>query len=201
MVEQGRRFVKPGQVVIELYRDNEIEPFLYGMPSELGQFKALFQYLGCSHGVTLNHYSMVLDMLQSKWKRNSLDPNERSRALKAVKGLFEVLQDNPTGVHGLSSLYLPAMCPFGSNKRKNTPTLVLRKAAELLFDDARHHHERIQNFDQLFQVDLKTAGVRCNSFWQFQRSGYASSNSFAASDVVLCSRGEICKSPRQHGAF
>ena len=163
VVEQGRRFVKPGQVVIELYKGNQIEPFLYGMPAELGQFMTLFQYLGCSYGVTLNHYSMVLDMLQRKWKENSLDPNERSRALKAVKGLFEALQDNQTGIHGLSSLYLPAMCPFGSSQGESTPRMVLRKAAEILFDDTRHYHKRIQNFDQLFLVDLETAEVRCNS--------------------------------------
>ena len=168
VVEQGRRFVKPGQVVIELYQGNQIEPFLYGMPAELGQFMTLFQYLGCSNGVTLNHYSMVLDMLQRKWKENSLDPNERSRALKAVKGLFEALQDNPTGIHGLSSLYLPAMCPFGSSQGESTPRVVLRKAAEILFDDTRHYHKRIQNFDQLFLVDLETAEVRCNSSGNFK---------------------------------
>ena len=163
MVDQGRRFIKPGQVVIELYKGNQIETFLYGMPAELGQFMTLFQYLGCSNGVTLNHYSMVLDILQRKWKENSLDPKERSRALKAVKGLFEALQDNPTGIHGLSSLYLPAMCPFGSSQGESTPTVVLRKAAEILFDDIRH-----QNFDQLFLVDLETAEVRCNSSGNFK---------------------------------
>ena len=168
VVEQGRRFVKPGQLVIELYKDNEIEPFLYGMPAKLGQFQRLFQYIGCSSCVTLNHYSMVLDEMQRKWKKNSLDPNERSRALKAVKGLFELLQDNSAGVHGLSSLHLPAMCPFGGSQGETTRSVVLRKAAELLFDDARHHHKRIQNFDQLFLVDLKTAGVRSNSSGNFK---------------------------------
>ena len=168
MVEQGRRFVKPEQVVIEIYKGNEIEPFLYGMPAELGQFKTLFQYLGCSRCVTLNHYSMILDMLQRKWNENSLDPNERRRALKAVKGLFEVLQDHPAGINGLSSLYLPAVCPFGSSQGDTTPRVVLRKAAELLFDDARHYHKRIQNFKQFFLVDLKTAGVRCNLSGNFK---------------------------------
>ena len=163
LVEKGRFFVKAEQVVIELHKDDEIEPFLFRMPAELSEFKKLFQYLGCSPSVTPSHYAMVLDMLQKQCKTSRLDPNETVMALSAEKGLFEALRDHPKEQLGLSSLYLPAMCPFGSGLEDTAPPVVLAKAPELLFDDAPHYHDRIRNFDHLFVVDLKRANVRCMS--------------------------------------
>ena len=162
LVEQGSRCVNAQQVVIELYEDLEIKPFLYGMPAELGEFKHFFRYLGCSPSVQLSHYAMVLDLLHKKCKENSLGLNDIDSSLKAMKGIFEVLRDHPDGEHCISSLYLPATCPFGSDD-ETTRTFELTKAAELLFDDASYYHDRIRNFDQLFVVDLKVADVRCNS--------------------------------------
>ena len=76
LVEEGTRVVKAEQVVIELSKDLEIQPFLYGLPAELCPFKALFQYLGCALSVQPSHFAMVLSMLQGKCKANRLDPNE-----------------------------------------------------------------------------------------------------------------------------
>ena len=162
MVERGSRLVKPEQVVIELSKDNEMAPFLYGIPAELGQFKALFQYLDCPNSVLLSHYAMVLETLQRKCKADRLNPNEVDWALRAVRGLFEFLQDNSKVIQVPSSLYLPAVRPFGSSFQHSTTHVVLTRAAELLFDDAPRHRDRIRNFDQLFVVDLKKAQVRCN---------------------------------------
>ena len=163
LVERGRRCVKAEQVVLELYQQHEIEPFLYGMPAEYSEFKKLFQYLGCSASVKSSHYAMVLDMLQKQCKANTLDPNETKSALRAVKGVFEALQDNPEDHHDLSSLYLPAICLFNDNVEDTSLSVTLKRAENLLFDDAPHYHDRIRNFQQSFVLDLNRANVRCNS--------------------------------------
>lgn len=162
LVEQGQRFVKAEQIVTELYEDHEIKPFLYRMPAELGEFKELFQYLGCSSSVKSFHYAMVLECLQKQCKTNRLDPNEKTCSLRAVKGLFEALQKDPHDHDGLSSLYLPAICPFGDSSKNAPLPVILQKADSLLFDDAPHYHHRISTFQKLFMVDLKMANVHCS---------------------------------------
>ena len=163
LVEQGGRFVYAKQVVIELYEKLEIKPFLYKMPAEFSQFTKFFKYLGCSHSVTPSHYAMVLDMLHARCKDNMLDPNEVERALKAVQGLFDTLQDAPDANQDLTTLYLPATNPFSDSLDDAVQPVVLRKATELIFDDAPHYHGRIHDFDLPFVVDLNRANVCCKS--------------------------------------
>ena len=163
LVEQGSRLVKAEQVVIELYENLEIRPYLYKMPAEHGEFKQLFEHLGSSPSVQLSHYTRILDLLHEKCLERSLDVNEEDISLKAVKGIFEVLQGNPDRNHSISSLYLPAMCLFGSVEDETARPIVLRKATDLLFDDAPYYHDRIRNFQHLFVVDLKRSNVSRNS--------------------------------------
>ncbi|KAJ7380148.1 hypothetical protein OS493_010859 [Desmophyllum pertusum] len=164
LVENGQRFVFAKQVVIELYASLEIKPFLYRMPAELSEFATLFRYLGCSPSVTPSHYAMVLDMLHGQCKTNRLHPNEVDSALGAVKGLFETLQDTSEAKQDLSTLYLPATCPFSSSRFDDTVMpIVLTNATELIFDDAPHYHDRIQDFDLPFVVALKRANVNCKA--------------------------------------
>ena len=168
LVEQGKRVVKAEQVAIELYKDLEIEPFLYRMPAELSEFKTLFQYLGSSPCAKPFHYAMVLNMLQKKCKGNRLNPNEKACVLRAVKGLFEALQENPDDHRDLSSLYLPATYSFGDSSKETTLPVILVEAARLLFDDAPFFDGRISNFQELFLIDLKRADVRCNTSTNFK---------------------------------
>ncbi|KAJ7380186.1 hypothetical protein OS493_010897 [Desmophyllum pertusum] len=163
LVENGQRFVFTRQVVIELYKDLEIKPFLYGMPAELSEFATLFKYLGCSPSVTPSHYAMVLDMLHGQCKTNRLHPNEVDSALGAVKGLFETLQDTSEAKQDLSTLYLPATSPFSSSFDGIVPPVVLTKATKLIFDDAPHYHGRVKDFDLPFVVDLKRSNVNCKA--------------------------------------
>ena len=163
LVEQGSRLVNAEQVVIELYENLEIRPYLYKMPAEHGEFKQLFEHLGSSLSVQLSHYTRILDLLHEKCLERSLDVNEEDISLKAVKGIFEVLQGNPDGNHPISSLYLPAMCLFGSVEDETARPIVLRKATHLLFDDAPYYHDRIRDFQHLFVVDLKKSNVSRNS--------------------------------------
>ena len=161
LVEEGRRLVRVHQIVIELNKEYEIQPYLYRVPAELVQFAGLFQYLGCASVVNISHFAMVLDMLKQKRKKKQLDPNEKMCALTAERGIFEALKDHSNDGQNLPSLYLPATRPFIDKDDGLSPPVVLQKSAELLFDDAPFYHERIKGFDQLFLVDLSKAKVRC----------------------------------------
>ena len=161
LVEHGTRFVEPKQVVLELYQSLEIKPFLYRVPHDLGEFQELFLLLGCSSSVTTSHYAMVLEMLHDQCQGEKLHPNEIQSALGAVRGFFEKLQENPTEGESLSRLFLPALIPGRSNQ--GPLPVVLHNSTELMFDDAPHLKSRLQNLKQLFVVDLKKAGLQCNS--------------------------------------
>ena len=161
LVEEGRRLVRVHQIVIELNKEYEIQPYLYRVPAELVQFAGLFQYLGCASVVNISHFAMVLDMLKQNRKEKQLDPNEKMCALTAGRGIFEALKDHSNDGQNLPSLYLPATRPFIDKDDGLSPPVVLQKSAELLFDDAPFYHERIKGFDQLFLVDLSKAKVRC----------------------------------------
>ena len=161
LVEEGRRLVRVHQIVIELNKEYEIQPYLYRVPAELVQFAGLFQYLGCASVVNISHFAMVLDMLKQNRKEKQLDPNEKMCALTAERGIFEALKDHSNDGQNLPSLYLPATRPFIDKDDGLSPPVVLQKSAELLFDDTPFYHERIKGFDQLFLVDLSKAKVRC----------------------------------------
>ena len=166
LVEEGRRLVRVDQIVIELNKEFEIQPYLYRVPAELVQFKGLFQYLGCASVANISHFAMVLDMLKQKCKEKQLDPNEKMYALTAERGIFEALEDHSDDGQNLSSLYLPATRPFID--KGPSPPVVLPKSAELLFDDAPFYRERIKGFDQLFLVDLSKAKVHCKKGFNYK---------------------------------
>ena len=163
LVEQGKRFIKTEQVVLLLENELEIQPYLYSMPEEFAEFKKLFEYLGCSRSVKSLHYAMVLDMLQKKCSTNALEPNEKKRALKALKGFFETVQHESEHQPNLSSLHLPAIYLFDHSSEDSSMPMVLREANSLLFDDTPHYHDRIANFHELFVVDLALVDVRSKS--------------------------------------
>ena len=162
LVENGKRFVYPKQVVLELYKSLEIHPFLYGLPSEITKFTSLFKYLGSSPSVTPSHYAMVLDMLHERCKADVLDPNEVDSALRAVKGLLETMQDSDVE-NDIFTLYLPATYPFSMSLDNSVPPVVLTKATELIFDDAPHYDGRIKDVNLPVVLDLKRANVVCKA--------------------------------------
>ena len=45
-VENGRRFVNAKCIAIKLDESEELKPYLYSLPMELGPFHRLFKYLG-----------------------------------------------------------------------------------------------------------------------------------------------------------
>ena len=165
LVEQGKRFILPKQAVLELYEHLEIKPFLYRVPLEFGKFHSFFKLLGCSKTVNSGHYAMVLELLQKKCQEAKLHPNEVQMCSKAVRGLFNSLQDDDESVKTLSKLYLPAVSPeCGSPKKPLEATAVtLRQSEGLIFDDAPTYASRIHGIDQLFVPDLSLMEVSLKS--------------------------------------
>ena len=165
LVERGKRFILPKQAVLELYEHLEIKPFLYRVPPEFGKFQSLFKLLGCSKTVTSAHYAMVLELLQKKCQGAKLHPNEVQMCSKAVRGLFNSVQDDDESVKTLPKLYLPAVSPeFGSpNKPLEANPVTLRPSEELIFDDAPTYGSRIHGIDQLFVPDLSLMEVTLKS--------------------------------------
>ena len=165
LVEQGTKLILPCQAVLELYEDLEIRPYLYRVPPEFGKFRQVFELLGCSKSVRPTHYAMVLNMLQQNCQNDKLHPNEVSKCSKAVKGLFESLQENPEDASTLSQLYLPATSPgCGSpTTHLNTIPVTLHQSKELMFIDAPFYGSRIQGLDKLFVLDLSSMEVSCKS--------------------------------------
>ena len=165
LVEQGKRFILPKQAVLELYEHLEIKPFLYRVPPEFGKFQSFFKLLGCSKTVNSGHYAMVLELLQKKCQEAKLHPNEVQMCSKAVRGLFNSLQDDDESVKTVSKLYLPAVSPeCGSPKKPLEATAVtLRQSEELIFDDAPTYASRIHGIDQLFVPDLSLMEVSLKS--------------------------------------
>ena len=165
LVENGTRFVRPGKAVLELRVKDEIKPFLYRVPPELGKFRKLFQTLGCDEFVTCAHYAVVLRNLQKNCGDAKLHPNELKMCFKAVKGFFETLQgksEEASALSSLSTLYLPAT-PSGiccSKKNLNTISVTLHKSSELVFNDVPAYEDRIKELRQHFLLDLKLMEVR-----------------------------------------
>ena len=142
VVDLGQTFVRPRQVVINLYEEDQIIPYLYKAPTELGEFKDLFLHLGASLVATVDQYAMVLDFVYRETSGGKLHPNEMRLAFKAVNGLFTSLQKHGGEEIHTEVLYLPS-----TNSR-------LVESTELVFNNDQSYAERIKNFEKPFLVDL-----------------------------------------------
>jgi len=165
LVEQGRKFIMPSQAVLELYEDYEIKPLLYRVPPEFGKFQRLFEYLGCSKSVKPTHYAMVLEMLHDNCQNTNLQPDQVSMCSKAVKGLFESLQEDTQDLAFPSILYLPAM-PSGRrclDRSLNEVPVTLYKSTYLVFDDTPTFGHRFLSLNLRFVLDLSMMDVRFKS--------------------------------------
>ncbi|XP_015767806.1 PREDICTED: sacsin-like [Acropora digitifera] len=165
LVEEGRRFVLPNHVVLELYEDLEIKPYLYRVPPEFGRFHLLFQFLGCCKNVGISHYVMVLEEVYRKCKTAKLHPNEVSICVKASKGFFEHLDKNEE-VEDFPKVHLPAVIPreLKDDKLETTP-LTLQESSTLIFNDVSStYYDRLQKFNRYFLLDLHVLKVRCSSY-------------------------------------
>ena len=147
IVDLGHTMMNPSQVVINMMEEDQIHPYLYKVPTELGEFKSLFLYLGASLNATVDQFGMVLNNIFKETKGAKLHPNELRAAFKAVRGLFHTLERHPNDPIQSMTLYLPSM----------SSTLI--PAKELVYNDDPSYTDRIRDFDRPFIIDLSECGL------------------------------------------
>jgi len=152
VVDIGYTLVPPTQVVINLYEEEQIVPYLYKLPTELGEFKKVFLYLGATSHATADQYACVLKMIHQLTSGGKLHPNEMRSSFKAVRGLFNALQKHPNDDISTEVLYLPST------------TGCLLKANDLVFNNDPTYTYRIRDFQKSFLVDLTECKVSAPNY-------------------------------------
>ena len=151
LVNNGTSLVKPKQTVVNLYNEDEIRPYLFKMPMELGEFREWFVEMGATEMATAVQYVSVLSALKENVGNEQLLPHELSQTFKAVKGLFDSLGNNRMGSMESDELYLPSETGF------------LLRSTKLVFNDAPSYYERIQKFGLQFLMHPRECGVKSNN--------------------------------------
>ena len=83
--------MRAAQVVVSLYEDDQIPPYLVTMPTELGEFKRLFLQLGATLTATAPQYAGVLDSMYLYTGGEKLHPNELRLAFRWTQILMSLL--------------------------------------------------------------------------------------------------------------
>jgi len=144
----GRTFLKPSQIVVNLFDDDQLVPYLYRLPSELGEFRDLFVRLGATHQATPIQYASVLNSLRRQTLDARLHPNELRLAFRAVRGLFKSLARSKVDtLSDLGELYLP------SNLGK------LHRSYDIVYVDRVSWLDRISGIDRHLLVNLSECGL------------------------------------------
>ena len=131
-------------MVVSLYEDDQIYPYLITMPPDLGEFKRLFLQLGATVTATAPQYAMVLDNMYVQTAGEKLHPNELRLAFRAVHGLFSALKKHRHSdtLARVPTLYLPTKIGH------------LFRSTEIVFVDDASYADRIRNLGRPFLVDL-----------------------------------------------
>ena len=150
LVDEGRLLVKPCQTVLNMYDSDEIPPYLYRLPLDVGEHRRLFVSLGATDRATVNQYAQVLSQLRQDAGDDQLVVNELLRAHRAVRGLLEALEAASESNQEVSipCLYLP------------TEDGRLLDSVQLVFNDLPAYYERVHDYKLKFVVDMRECGVR-----------------------------------------
>jgi len=146
----GRSFLKPSQIVVSLFDEDQLVPYLYRLPSELGDFRELFVRLGATYQAIPIQYANVLNNLHQQTLDKRLHPNELRLAFRAVRGLFKSLARTKETVDTLlpvGELYLPT----DQNKLCNS--------ADIVFVDRVSWSDRISSIDRNLLASLHDCGL------------------------------------------
>ena len=146
----GRSYLKPSKIVVNLFDDDQLVPYLYRLPSELAEFRELFVRLGATQQATPVQYATVLNDLNRQTSGERLHPNELRMALRAVRGLFKSLARSKEPVDSLRrvhELYFP------TNQSK------LCRSADVVFVDRVSWLDRISGIDRHLLVNLSECGL------------------------------------------
>ena len=100
----GRQtLVKACQTVVNLSSTKEIKPYLYKIPSQLGEFVPLFEKLGATESPTIHQYVSVLEYIKVESGETRPRPDKLDAMFRAIEEIFNSGED----LDELNSLYLP----------------------------------------------------------------------------------------------
>ena len=142
MLEQGRCFVTPAVVSINLMEEDQIPPYMYRLPIELGEFQPLFMKLGVTQSPTSLQFANILENLSKCTGNYRMHPNELVVAFKCVRGFLKTLKKHPEQGDEIRDLYLPS----------RTGHLV--HSSKLIYVDDMNYMDRIENFNKPLLIDL-----------------------------------------------
>lgn len=149
LVDDGRKLMEAKYTAVNMYESEEIRPYLYKVPVELGEFHVLFQYIGSTDAPSVDQYASVLERLQSKAGTLKLTPRELIISFRAVKGLFTTLEETEgLGDINTQCLYIPSESGH------------LIDSSCLVFNDAPHFYDRVLGFGLQFLFDVKECGMK-----------------------------------------
>ena len=140
-VENGAQLTYARKVVVDIWSESEIRPYLYRLPLEVGEFADLFGKLGVSRRSTAEHYAQVLEEIQGEIGDEEMHPQDRFNALKAFIGLVEKAEEPEKALANCSHLYLPSR-----DKR-------LLNSNQLIFHDDILLEKRLSKFERPFVFD------------------------------------------------
>jgi len=105
LVDHDSNLVLPNQIVFTLIED--IKPYLYSFPLQLGQFADLMKILGSTDTATMEQYATVLYMIHDKQIKTVLTAGDIDAIKRSMRGLFSIIQSSPGMVAIDLDLFLP----------------------------------------------------------------------------------------------
>jgi sacsin len=147
VVEDGRKLVFPRQVIIEMIED-DLRPYLFKLPLELGEFHSFFCKIGATVKPTLKQFSYVLEAIYYASKERKLNPEENRLSDTAIRCFFACLRSTQqANFDGIEALYF--LTKDGSLKNMNF----------VLFNDRPKFADRVKDYDceepETFNLDMK----------------------------------------------
>lgn len=138
MVEDGWKFLKFEEVVINLEYEFDFKFYLYKLFLEFGIFYQLFKYLGIEDIILIKQYVEVLSRIFKNFEGKQLDFNEMRIVKRVVFGLFRSLQNDLVKVRNDFENVRDFVFYFFSQDGR------LVKSSILVFDDVLYYKSRIQ---------------------------------------------------------
>jgi sacsin len=125
---------------------DDLRPYLFKLPLELGEFHSFFCKLGATAEPTLKQFSNVLKGIYDVTRERKLNPEEKRLFSSAIKRFFACL-NKKSDLNNIESLYF--LTKDGS----------LKNMTSVMFNDRPKFANRVRDYDcedpETFKLDLK----------------------------------------------
>ncbi|KAK3611579.1 hypothetical protein CHS0354_018094 [Potamilus streckersoni] len=154
----NRMLLPANHIVIDLSKEEAVEPHLYKSPDFYGRYNDLFIFLGASQQVTLNNYCLVLRLVHQMQGDNEekLLPPEMRIVGHAIRNIVNLLMKTPKTKMDLDEkiLYLP-------NRSQR-----LMDARALIVSDNAYLESRLRECNLTYFIGFEQLEVKVKDVWQ-----------------------------------